>query len=337
MILPSLKDPKFYLIALAVVSIGCALLNPSYKTKIEGYDLLVVVDVTNSMNVRDYSIHGVPTSRLDFVKIGLKKFLSQLPCTSNVALGIFAERKPFLLFEPINTCSDYYPLSAAIDALNWRMAWEGDSRISAGLFRAIQMSKDIKTDLIFLSDGHEAPPLPAGGYAGFEGKIGEVKGLIVGVGGYEQAPIPKYDDYGHETGFIGIDEVPHESRFGLPPQDAEHREGFNARNAPFGAIAATGSEHLSSVKERHLKDLSEQTGFKYFHLDQSSDLFEEYKQIATKNMQSSDYDIRPVSGMIGFGLVVIACMLTSIQSLITSVGKIFRQYLSPRRKNEVSA
>jgi len=176
------------------------------------------------------------------------------------------------------------------------MAWDGDSRVSTGLYRAIEMARELKADLLFFTDGHEAPPLPASGAQTFDGRPGETRGLIVGVGGYDLSPIPKFDDRGRDIGFVGIDDVPHESRFGLPPKGAEQREGFNARNAPFGATAAVGVEHLSSVKEDYLLTLSEKTGLNYAHLDDGARLLEAYLGTATGRMRESRFDLRPILG-----------------------------------------
>jgi mxaL protein len=292
-----LRDPRLLLSAMATLLLIATFLAPEAHIVRTGYDLVAIVDITGSMNVRDYNMSGKPISRLDAVKAGLREMVASLPCPSLVALGVFTERRPFLLFEPIDACTDISPLDAAIGALDWRIAWEGDSRISAGLFRAIEMARDLKTDLLFFSDGHEAPPLPASGGPVFEGRPGEVRGLIVGVGGYELSPIPKFDDRGREIGFIGVDEVPHESRFGLPPAGAEQRAGYNARNAPFGAVAAVGVEHLSSVKEDYLRGLADKTGLAYTHLDKASDLLSAYRDAATARARSAALDLRPILGV----------------------------------------
>ena len=68
--------------------------------------------------------------------------------------------------------------------LDWRMAWEGDSYVAKGLYSAIDIAKSLKSDLIFITDGHELPPLPFSGLPPFEGKPGDVGGLIVGVGSH---------------------------------------------------------------------------------------------------------------------------------------------------------
>lgn len=293
---PDLRDPRLILLALAAALLVATFLAPQMKVTRPGYDLLAIVDITGSMNVRDYAAGGRPISRLEKVKAALRELIVGLPCPSRVALGVFAERRPFLLFEPIDACADFPPLEAAIAALDWRMAWEGDSRISAGLFRAIDMARKLEVDILFFTDGQEAPPLPASGGPVFEGKRGETRGLIVGTGGYELSPIPKFDDKGREIGFVTTDEVLHENRFGLPPKGAEQREGFNARNAPFGATAAVGMEHLSSVREDYLRALAETTGLGYVHLDDKTSLLDAYRAAATERARAGTLDTRPFLG-----------------------------------------
>jgi mxaL protein len=336
MILRNLKDPRVIFISLAILSLVIGIYNPAIYQKSNGFDLLIIVDITNSMNVRDYTLSGKPASRLDAVKDKIKSFLTQLPCSSNVALGVFTERKPFLLFEPINICSDFYPISSSIDAINWRMAWEGDSRISAGLYRSIEFAKSLKTDLLFFTDGHEAPPLPATGAATFEGKQGEVRGLIVGVGAPEPSPIPKFDENGQEIGFLSADDVPHESRFGLPPKGAEQREGFNARNAPFGAIAATGNEHLSSLKAEYLNELATVTGLEYISLNSQSNIKNDYVNIATQKPHYSPTYLQYVFSIISFLLILLSSVWTVGCSLYKKSCSNLSEYLMTWRKNEKS-
>ena len=249
------RDPRLLLLSAALSLALLALVAPRASVKRASFDVLVVVDITGSMNTRDYSAAGRPISRLEFVKTALAEMIGNLPCASRVALAVFSERRPFLLFEPIETCANYAPLEGSIRALDWRMAWEGDSRIAAGLFRAIEMARELKTDLLFLTDGQEAPPLSPSGPPPFEGRPGEVRGLIVGVGGRQLSPIPKYDDNGREIGFYGVEDVPHDNRFGLPPAGAEMREDYNARNAPFGA-AGRRRRRTSFVRPRILSAIT---------------------------------------------------------------------------------
>ncbi|WP_232631774.1 vWA domain-containing protein [Methylobacterium sp. Leaf118] len=302
----NLRDRRFQALAAALaLALGAALAGPLPLTR-SGVAVLAVVDITGSMNVRDYTVDGKPASRLDTAKAALRRLVPDLPCGSRLALALFTERRPFLLFAPIEVCADFAPLDGALDGLDWRMAWEGDSRIAAGLHRAIAMAGELDTDLLFLTDGQETPPLPSTGLPAFEGRPGAVRGLIVGAGGYGLSPIPKFNDRGRETGFYGATDVPQENRFGPPPADAESREGYNPRNAPFGAAAAEGTEHLSSVREAHLKALAGQTGLTYAHLAGPDGLAGPLLAAATPRPLPGRFDPRPVLGGLALALALAA-------------------------------
>jgi mxaL protein len=269
-------------------------------------DFLLVVDITGSMNTRDYSEGGETESRLDMVKKVARRALADLPCQSRLSLAIFAERRVFLLLNPIELCKNFAPIDGALAALNWREGWEGDSHIASGLYRAVALSHDLHTDLVFMTDGQEAPPLPWSGGPAFEGEPGEVKGLIVGVGGYALSPIPKYDDNGRETGFYRPDDVLQESRFGLPPPGAEQRSGYNARNAPFGDAHVEGNEHLSSVKEPYLKELAQKTGLAYIHLVGEPEFVSALRAHATPHPVNAIVERAPIFS--AFGLICLGCV-----------------------------
>jgi mxaL protein len=309
---PDWRDPRLILLTIAAVLLSLSFFAPQIAVARIGYDALVVVDITGSMNTRDYAANGRPESRLEAAKSALRGMIADLPCPSRIALAVFSERRPFLLYEPIDVCRDFALLDASIRSLDWRMAWEGDSRISAGLFRAIDMAKELRTDLLFLTDGHEAPPLPVTGGPQFEGRPGEVRGLLVGVGGYELSPIPKFDEDGREIGFYGVDDVPHENRFGPPPPGAEQREGYNARNAPFGAQMAVGVEHLSSVREPYLRSLAEKTGLDYAHLDGAAALAGAYRAAGAPKRRESTLDLRPFAGAAASAFLLAAFLATPL-------------------------
>lgn len=306
------RDPRLILLAIAAILLSLTFFAPQIAVARMGYDALVVVDITGSMNTRDYTANGRPESRLDAVKSALRGMIADLPCPSNIALAVFSERRPFLLYEPIDVCRHFALLDASIRSLDWRMAWEGDSRISAGLFRAIDMAKELRTDLLFLTDGQEAPPLPASGGPALESRPGEVRGLVVGVGGYELSPIPKFDEDGREIGFYGVDDVPHESRFGPPPPGAEQRQGYNARNAPFGAQMVAGSEHLSSVREPYLRSLAEKTGLDYARLDGAAALGGAYRAAGAPKRREATLDLRPFAGGLASAFLLSAFVATPL-------------------------
>lgn len=287
---------RLLLLAFALLALAAALVAPRVERMRPARDILAVVDVTGSMNVRDEVLEGEATSRLAMSKRGVRALLAALPCGSRLGLGIFTERRSFLLFEPAEVCSNFAALDGAIGALDWRMAWEGDSYVARGLHSGIALAEGVGADLVFLTDGHEAPPLAGDALPDFEGRPGEVRGLIVGVGGPDPVPIPKFDEDGREVGFYGEMDVPQENRSGPPPEDAHMREGWNPRNAPWGGEAARGTEHLSALREAHLQALSAQTGLGYVRLDAIRALPGEVLAATRARPIATQVDTAPLAG-----------------------------------------
>lgn len=319
---PALGHARFRLLATAALCLGASLVLPPVSLERPVYDLLFLVDITGSMMVRDVAVDGAPASRLDATRTALRRAIAALPCRSRVGLAIFTERQPVLLISPTELCDGYAPLDAAIAGLDRRMAWEGDSRIFSGLARALPMAGGLEADLVFLTDGHEAPPARADRPPVYDGRPGAVGGMLVGVGGYELAPIPRYDDEGREIGFYAMGEVEQENREGAPPEGMAEREGFNPRNAPYGGAMAEGTEHMSSVKEGYLRELARLTGLAYAHLDDPSALAGLIEAHATRHPQ-------PTAVGIGAFPAAMALLLLAIVYLGLPLAERWRRAAGP--------
>ena len=147
------KDYRFWCLAAAVIALALLFIHPSEQRKSPVYDLTFVIDITRSMNVEDYQVNGQAVSRLEFVKQSLRDLLLKLPCESKVGLGVFTERRSTVLFEPVEVCSGFAEIDAAIAALDWRMAWAADSRIAKGLLNTLDMRRDSGSRLVLMTDG----------------------------------------------------------------------------------------------------------------------------------------------------------------------------------------
>lgn len=310
----TLKNPRTWLAAGAFLFALLALVLPRVPLQRDVYDVLAVVDITTSMNTRDVPSGGEKVSRLDAAKTALRETLAKLPCGSRLGLGFFTERRSFLLFDPVEVCENFAPVDEAISMLDWRMAWEGDSYVSKGLFSAVELAGSLKSDLVFLTDGHELPPLPFSGVAPFEGKPGDVGGLIVGVGGRTPSPLLKYDDNGHEIGTFAAQEVPQENRSGPPPPDAASRPGYHPKWAPFGNAVVNNKEHMAVVRETYLKQLASMTGLSYAYLASPHDLVEPFTRAAHPRMLTVATDISPAAGGIALLLLVLIYVLGALDA-----------------------
>lgn len=244
------RDALTLLLALALLLVAAVL--PPIDVKRDSWDTVVVFDLTQSMNVEDYDVAGQPVSRLAFAREAAKRALRELPCGSRVGWAGFAEYRTLLLLAPVEVCAYYGDLVASLEQIDGRMRWGNSSEVAKGVFWSVRAAKQLGegTQVVFVSDGQEAPPLRDGDRPGFEDiKPGEVSGWILGAGGDAPRPIPKSDEDGRTVGFWQAGEVIQRATV-LP----------DGRRVP-------GSEHLSARREPHLRALAQQVGFEYATLD----------------------------------------------------------------------
>lgn len=244
-----IKDLQFWALSLALLLLCAALFKPSIKTHAEIYNYIFVIDITQSMNTRDYAVAGLPADRLSFVKRAIQQALTQLPCHSKVGLGLFTAKNMFLLFEPLEICQHYAVIEHSLMKIDWRMAWAANSHIARGLYTSIrELSKlTSKPRLVFFTDGQQTPASVK--EPPFILKRGLVPGIIMGAGNLQPAPVPKLDQNNNPAGYWKISE-------------AESQRGYTAIPTP-----APDSNYLSSLKENELKKLAGTTGLQYWHLE----------------------------------------------------------------------
>ncbi len=252
------------LLACAAALLALSLLAPSVPMQRALLDHIVVLDITQSMNVLDEQIDGRPVSRLDFAKQALRQSLVEMPCGSKVGWGIFTEYRSLLLTAPMEVCANLGELRAALARIDGRMAWTGNSEITKGLYAGIGIAAKLPEhpDLVFISDGQEAPPLNPRNRPAFNGKPGEVPGLVVGVGQAMASPIPKVDPSGRSLGFWAANEVSQSD----PRSQGRNGTGEAMAGETVDAPVVGGNEHLSSLHEAHLRLLAGDTGLGYHRL-----------------------------------------------------------------------
>ncbi|KAG1707812.1 Sel1-repeat-containing protein YbeQ [Nymphon striatum] len=241
-----------------------------------------VFDISQSMNVMDTEYNGLKRSRLNFAKQVAMESLTNFPCGTEVGFALFSGHRAFLLTEPVETCQNVHDLVNTLKLIDWKTTWKARSEIAKGLYKSIRLMKRIKNDtrVVFFTDGHEAPPVNPDLLPAFSGRKGEIKGVVVGVGGDKLVKIPKIDRSGKQTGFWKADEVVHVDIY---TQEKHKREGNKL---------PSGTEHLSSLRESYLKELSDKTGLFYIKLRNSKSLVNQLKRKELSNPKSRETDIR---------------------------------------------
>ncbi|WP_454735635.1 VWA domain-containing protein [Cupriavidus necator] len=211
---------------------------------------MVVFDVTQSMNAEDMGNPEAPVGRLAYARGAMREALKHLPCGSEVGWAVFADYRALPLLTPLEVCANYEVLLSSLDRIDSRMAWVNASSITKGLYWTLRMASRMGADtsVVFITDGHESPPLRPSEHSMLNVTPGEVGGWLVGVGGATPVPIPKSDPDGNRLGYWRADEVVQ-------------------RDAGSGAMVRGQShEHLSALHEAHLASLARQAGLGYRRL-----------------------------------------------------------------------
>jgi len=298
-----------WLLAGAAGVLAVCLLKPGWPVERARFDHVIVLDITQSMNVQDESLDGKPVSRLVFAKQALRQALLQLPCGSRVGWGVFTEYRSFLLFEPVEVCANLSELRSTLARIDGRMAWSGNSEVAKGLHSATDVAKQLpgSPSLVFVTDGHEAPPLSPLHRPNFDDKPGDVVGVIVGVGGLRPSPIPKSDPAGRPLGFWQADEVAQADLYG-PGRGASvsgERMTEDASATPVPALGATpGSEHLSALREPYLRLLGRERGLTFARLDSPEALASALTAPALAKPTQVRADVRIPLALLALGLLL---------------------------------
>jgi len=297
-------------LALAALLLAIGFLQPRLPWKRSLFEHVVVIDITQSMNVQDELLDGKPVSRLAFAKQALHLALQDLPCGSKLGWAIFTEYRSYLLFAPVEVCANRAELRASLAAIDGRMAWSGNSEVAKGLHSSIVVAKALPgtPSLVFVTDGHESPPLNARHRPAFDDKPGEVAGVIVGVGQARPSPIPKLDPLGRPLGFWGADEVAQvdprsQGRGASVGQELMVDEGGVAEAAGLGATP--GSEHLSGLREPYLRLLAQENGFAFHKLRSAAALSKALRDKALSRPVRVSGDARVLLAALAFGLLLV--------------------------------
>jgi mxaL protein len=295
------ETPGQWLLLAGCIALAATFLYPQLMVPQSRYRLLFVLDVSQSMNATDVVLRGEPASRLAFARQMLRQALRELPCGSQAGLGLFTEYRTFLLLEPVEVCANYSDLTATLDRLDHRMAWAGGSEISKGIFFALRIAEGLEPPaaLVFVTDGHEAPPLHPTLRPRYDGKPGEVRGVLVGVGGDTLVPIPKSGVDGKPLGYWAADEVLQtdvysRGRGGSVAGETMVTQDSTERDTP---QTLTGSEHLSSLKEAHLKLLADELDLAFYRLESAAGLAAALDRADLAQEVSAPVDLRGVLGL----------------------------------------
>ena len=261
------------LLSAALLLLVIAVLRPSVPVQRNIYSYLLVADISQSMNVVDAKIDGKPASRIAFTQKMLHEMTAAMPCGTRVSIGLFAGVSVAALYTPIEVCENFAAIQDTIDHLDWRTAWSGNSRVRESMLTLARVLRTFPepAQVVFFTDGEEAPRLHAFNTRDLTDFQGGNGWLFVGVGSEKGTAIPKLDDKNQLIGYWGNDS------FAMQPGVAQISEqNFGIRDS--NVASGEGDRYLSKLSEDYLKSLAKEVSGFYVRGDSLQSILDAMKQ-----------------------------------------------------------
>jgi mxaL protein len=285
------------LLASAVLLLLVATLRPTVPVQRDIYSYLLVADISQSMNTLDMSVNSKPASRIAYTRKMLHDLIANMPCGTRVGMAFFAGASVALQYSPIEVCENYAAIQDNIARMDWRMAWSGNSRLRQGARSIAHLTRTLHepSQVLFFTDGEEAPRLHAYNTLDLNGFQGGKGWLVIGIGSDKGTPIPKYDETNKLLGYWSAES------FQMQPGVAQiSQENFGARDD--GVAMMDSSRQLSRLDEPYLQKYTAEIGADYVRGDSFPQVMATVQQ-----RNPSRHDIAPMQ--INVWLAALAAIL----------------------------
>jgi mxaL protein len=248
------KKSDFFLL-ISFILLVLALINPSIPVNQSLYNYILIADISQSMNTEDMKINQKTVSRLDYTKHVMSRLVEDFPCGTKVSIGMFAGVSVSATYSPIEVCENFSNINTTISKLDWRTTWSGNTRIRESVINLARLIRSFpeSAQVVFFTDGEEAPKLHVFNTRDLEQFQGGNDWLFVGIGSDEGAPIPKYDNKNQLIGYWSNDS------FALQPgiaQISESNIGVRDNKVASGAT----DRYMSKLDSEYLEKLAKEIG-----------------------------------------------------------------------------
>jgi mxaL protein len=311
------RDTVLLLSAFALLVL--ALFRPTIPVKHNIYTYFFVADISQSMNAIDMTIDGKPASRIAHTQKMLSEIVSSLPCGTKVSLGLFAGVSVAALYTPIEVCANFAAIKDTIDHLDWRTGWSGNSRIRESMYN---MSRTLRSfpepaQVVYFSDGEEAPKLHAFNTRDLSNFQGGDGWLLVGIGSEKGTDIPKLDDKNQLIGYWSAES------FAMQPGIAQiSQNNLGVRDDK--VAGSPGDRFVSKLEEDYMKSVAKEVGGNYVRGDNLQSIL-----AAMKAQKPARHDVAPFD--LQWLLASLAGLLLIAAYLPKHPGKQLRALLDARK------
>lgn len=320
------------LLSSALLLLILAMFHPSVPIKHNIYTYLLIADISQSMNAIDMKDGSKSISRIAHTQKLMHEIVSSLPCGTKVSVGLFAGVSVAALYHPIEVCANFNAIQGTIDHLDWRTAWSGNSRVRESLYSTARAIRGFPepAQVVFITDGEEAPKLHAFNTKDLTSFQGADGWLFVGVGSEKGIAIPKLSEDNQLIGFWSNES------FALQPGIAQISESNLGKR---GDDVAVG-EHdrfISKLNAEYLKTVAKEIGGMYVFGDNVHSILDAMKDQKPARRDVAPFDLHWVlSALAGLLLLAAYFKKNPIQEIAEAL-RLYRKKLAKKRLQDETA
>lgn len=295
------RHRELHILLASFILLIIALFRPAIPVKHNIYSYFFVLDITQSMNTVDMEIDDKPASRLAHTRQILHEAISSLPCGTKVGIGMFSGVNVVTLFFPIDVCANFSSIKEALDHIDWRRAWTADSRIRESLLSTAQVINNFPepAQVVFFTDGEEAPKLHAFNTRDLKTLQGADGWLLVGIGSDKGGAIPRYDSKNQLTGYWS-----HESMQLVPGAAPIAAAGILQRKSD--TAESVKDRYISRLAEPYLQSLAREIGASYIRGDHLQPLLSGMKKQSPARREWAEFPIDSILASLAGVLLLLA-------------------------------
>ncbi len=315
------------LLSIALLLLVIALFKPTIPIKRNIYSYMLVADISQSMNVVDMQLNGKPVTRMKYQQHLLHRIIGEMPCGTQVSIGLFAGVSVAALYTPIEVCQNFAAIEDTIDHLDWRNGWSGNSRVRESMVTLAKLIRSFPepAQVVYFSDGEETPKLHIFNTRDLTGFQGGKDWLLVGIGSDKGTAIPKLDEKNQLIGYWSAES------FAMQPGVAQiAQENIGARE---DSVASSESDrYMSRLDEKYLISVAKEISANYVNGNSLQNILTAMKNQPPARREKAAFDLKWIVAGIA-GLLFLAAYMP--KHPIKESNEMFKNFIARRKRQSL--
>ena len=317
------------LLSAAMLMLLIALFNPTFPVKRDIYSYLFVADITQSSNVKDATLDGKLVTRMQYQQYLLHRIIGEMPCGTQVGIGLFAGVSVAALYTPIEVCENFAAIEDTIDHLDWRTGWSGNSRVRESMLTLAKLIRSFPepAQVIYMTDGEETPKLHVFNTRDLTGFQGGKDWLFIGIGSDKGTAIPKLDEHNQLIGYWASES------FAMQPGVAQISQD-NIGTREESVASDTNDRYLSRLDEKYLISLAKEVNGNYVNGESLQNILAAMKKQPPARRSKADFELKWIFAGLA-GLLFLAAYLP--KHPIKESKELFKQFITRKKRQRAKS